>query len=267
MFAPARTLLAIASLTFPGLVAGCGGASQIAIGAPPAPRTTGTLVGPLCKYDSCTCAAAPGDAGAPEGARKRFEIRLRSTQPLWLSLPGDTVLYKDAERTEACFYVDLAPGQHPIALRASNKDGVSAEMVVREIGAATASFYDTLQFACGNPGVCSFEELAGLKAEFAAIPKGLRDVCGSTKIRGLSWDHGKAPDGTHPSELLVRATLDLYKFAPSKPSGDPTCGPGSAGRGGEVPAPDGTDAGPAVDGDPKADAGSTDGRATEPAGR
>lgn len=246
MFAPARTLLAIASLTTTGLVASCGGASQIAIGAPPAPRTTGTLVGPLCKYDSCTCAAAPGDAGAPDGARKRFEIRLRSTQPLWLSLPGDTVLYKDAERTEACFYVDLAPGQHPIALRASNKDGVSAELVVREIGAATASFYDTLQFACGNPGVCSFEELAGLKAEFAAIPKGLRDVCGSTKIRALSWDHGKAPDGTHPSELLVRATLDLYKFAPSKPSGDPTCGPGSARRG--EPAPDGTDAAPAPDG-------------------
>ena len=45
-----------------------------------------------------------------------------------------------------------------------------------------------------------------------------------TRINNIVWDHGKAPDGTHPSELVVRATLDVYKFAPDK-----TCGEG-AGR-------------------------------------
>ena len=34
---------------------------------------------------------------------------------------------------------------------------------------------------------------------------------------------GKAPDALHPSELLVRLTLDVYKFAPTKEHGDPSC--------------------------------------------
>lgn len=225
------------------ILVGCsGGARQVEIGPPPAARTTGTLAGPLCQYDRCTCRDG-GDAGDPDGARKRFEIRLISAQPLWLTMPGDTVLYKDAERVEACFYVDLAPGAHPIALRASNKDGVSAELFVRELGTKTKSWYDTFHFECGHPGACSFEELGALKGEYAQYARGLHDKCGSVKIKGITWDHGKAPDGTHPSELAVRATLDVYKFAPWKPHGDPTCGEGG-GRGpaeesGDQPAPEG----------------------------
>ena len=230
------------------VLAGCsGGGKQIAIGPTPAPRTTGTLAGPLCEYDKCTCADATHDPGVAEGGRKRFEIKLLSSQQLWASLPGDTVLYKTVEKPEVCFYVDLAPGQHPIRLRASNKDGVSAELQVREIGAKAKTMYSTFTFECGHPGVCSFEELDALKATYNAVDRGLHDKCGSTRIKNICWDHGKAPDGSHPSELVVEAPLDVYKFMPWKASGDPTCGEGGGRRdpnGEPAGPPDGTDPAP-----------------------
>ena len=214
------------------LAACSGGAKQIEIGPVPPRQTSGTLVGPLCRDTTCTCAQRTDEAGPADEGRKRFEIRLKSTQALWLRMPGDTLLYKDPEKVERCFYVDLAPGEHTIELRASDKDAVSAEVLVREIGAKTKSFYDTFHFECGNPGACSFEELDGVRAEYAKYQRNLHDPCGSTKIKGVLWDHGRAPDGTHPSDLVVRATLDVYKFAPWKPHGDPTCGEG----GGRPPA-------------------------------
>jgi hypothetical protein len=209
------------------LLAACGGGGhQITIGPPPPARTTGTLAGPLCQYDHCTCADAQHDPGVAEGNRKRFEIKLLSAQQLWATLPGDTVLYKTREAPAACFYVDLPPGQHPIRLRASDPNGVSAELQVHEIGAKAKTLYDTFTFECGNPGVCSFEELDALKAKYGTVKRGLHDPCGSTRIQNIGWDHGKAPDGTHPSELVVEATLDVYKFVPWKPHGDPSCGEG-----------------------------------------
>lgn len=235
------------------LVGSCsGGGHQISIGPVPAPRTTGTLAGPLCEYDHCTCADAEHDPGVPDNGRKRFEFRLSSAQQLWVSLPGDTVLYKTVEKPEVCFYVDLGAGQHRLSLRASNKDGVSAQLAVHEIGTKTKSVYDTFAFECGNPGVCSFEELDALKARYATVKRGLHDPCGSTRIKDIGWDHGKAPDGTHPSELVVQATLDVYKFAPWKPHGDGGCGEGGgrkdpdAGGGSGEPAPEasGTDPAP-----------------------
>ncbi|HLL22864.1 MAG TPA: hypothetical protein VK427_12070 [Kofleriaceae bacterium] len=210
------------------LLVGCsGGASQIKIGPTPDRVTTGTLVGPLCQGDQCTCGKTFDEIGAAENGRKRFEIRLASAQELWVTLPGHQ-LYKSPERAETCFYVDLAPGQHPVALRASNKDGVSAQLEIFELGAAAKTRYQTFKFACGHPGVCGFEDLDGAKASYKEVERGLHDACGSTKIKALDWDHGRAPDGQHPSELLVRLTLDVYKFMPEKPSGDASCSPRNA---------------------------------------
>lgn len=231
------------------LLAACGGGkTQIAIGPVPQPRTTGTLAGPLCEYDHCTCADAQHDPGVPEGTRKRFEIKLSSSQQLWATLPGDTVLYKSPEKAEACFYVDLAPGQHPIRLRASDKNGVSAQLDVREIGTKTKSVYQTFSFECGNPGVCSFEELDALKASYAQVKRGLHDACGSTRVKGINWDHGKAPDGSHPSELVVEATLDIYKFVPWKQHGDPTCGEGGGRKGPDGDGAESAEPAPPADG-------------------
>lgn len=212
------------------MLAGCSGSgSQIKIGPVPERATAATLAGPACTATECTCAKTFDEAGAPEGNRKRFEIKLTSAQELWVTLPG-TKLYKTPERAEACFYVDLAPGEHAVALRASNADGVSAQLEISELGAKAKTKYQTFKFSCGHPGVCAFDDLDTAKVSYKEFHKGLHDTCGSTKIKGINWDHGKAPDGQHPSELLVRLTLDVYTFMPEKPSGDPTCGAGEGAR-------------------------------------
>ncbi len=59
----------------------------------------------------------------------------------------------------------------------------------------------------------------------------LFDRCGTTKVKGISWDHGKAPDQLHSSELLVRLTLDIYKAAAWQQHGDDTCGKDGKRRG------------------------------------
>ena len=223
-------------------LAACGGATQIAIGPTPPPTTSGVLSGPLCNNDRCTCrdAGAPGDGGAgvpPDAGHKRFEIRLKSPQALWATV-GQTRLYKNAEQAEACFYVDLPAGATPVELRAHDPNGAAAEWDIRELGAKTKSYYDTFLFDCGVPGVCSFDELDSMKQSFAGLKQNLHDACGSTKVKGLTWDTGRSPDQLHPSELLVRLSLDIYTFEPWKPHGDPACGHGRPPKDGGSGAPD-----------------------------
>jgi hypothetical protein len=199
---------------------GCGGdRQQIAIGAPPAKATEAVLAGPLCTGDRCKCRSGADDAGEPAPGQKRFEIRLKSAQQLWMTIHGMR-LYKSAEAPEACYYVDLPSGDTPVEMRASDANGVSAEWTISEYGSKAKTWYDTFRFECGNPGVCSFDEIASKKAEYGGLPRGLHDACGSTRLKGISWDTGKAPDNEHPSELLVRLTLDVYKFLPEKAHGD-----------------------------------------------
>lgn len=209
---------------------------MIAIGPPPAKLTRATLAGPLCTADRCKCrdqsAAADGGAGVPEDGQKRFEIRMTSPNELWATVQG-AVLYKSPEQAETCFYVDLPSIDLPIELRASRPEGVAAKWTIRELGTKTKSWYDSFTFVCGSPGVCSFEDLDAAKAE-QRHPK--RDLCGSVKVKGIGWDTGKAPDQLHPSELLVRLTLGIYKFVPSKPHGA-DCAKKAAKAGEPEPAP------------------------------
>jgi len=207
-----------------------GTAHQISIGPPPPKMTDGVLAGPLCAGTECKCrdlnAAADGGAGVPNDAtHKRFEIRLTSPQELWAQV-GTNHLYKSAERPDACFYLDLPTGDSPVELRMSNKDGAAGAWAIRELGTKTKSYYDTFSFNCGVPGVCSFEELDRNKAEMQSMKRNLHDLCGSTKIQGVTWDQSKAPDGEHPTDVVVRLKLDVYKFAPWKVHGDETCGKG-----------------------------------------
>ena len=188
--------------------------------------THAPLAGPLCSGDTCKCRDAHADAGEPEAGKKRFEIRLQSANELWAKVAG-SVLYKNAERAEECFYVDFTPGDTPIELRASNKDGISAGIAIHELGTKTKSWYDTFAFECGVPGTCTFDDLDRAKAHAAAMPKqGLYDLCGSVKVKGLSWDTGKSPDMVRPDELLVRLSLHIYRFTPDRPHGDAECGKG-----------------------------------------
>lgn len=233
-----------------GLACGGAGHTQVVIGPPPPRETHAVLAGALCQDNLCSCRRnEPGDGGVgvPDTARKRYEIRLTSPQELWLTVNRKEVLYKSPERAEDCFYVDLPSGAQELELRASNPDGVSVGLQVHELGTKTRSWYDTFAFRCGVPGVCSLEELEGQKAEYAG-KHNLFDRCGTTKVKGLSWGHGSAPDQLHPSELVVRLTLDIYRFAAWKPHGDDTCGRGRRpGKGAEsgaesepVPPPDET---------------------------
>lgn len=191
--------------------------------------THGLLSGPLCGGDHCKCrevgAAADGGAGIPEDNKKRFEIRLQSAQELWAKV-GSDVLYKSAEQAEGCFYVDLTPGDTPVMLRASNKDGVSAALTIRELGTQTKSWYDSVVFNCGAPGVCSMDELAAFKDKVAQAPHHVMDMCGSVKLKGLDWATTRGPDQEHPGELQLQLVLDVYKRAPTLSHGDPSCGKG-----------------------------------------
>ncbi|HET7504866.1 MAG TPA: hypothetical protein VFK02_27775 [Kofleriaceae bacterium] len=248
--------MSVASVVSAGMVVtaglACGStAHQITIGPPPPRDTHAVLAGGLCADNRCTCrsegpggpAGGDGGVGVPETKdRKRYEFRLGpSPQELWVTINQTTVLYKSPERAEACFYVDLPTGAQQVELRASNPDGVSAAWQIHELGTRTRSWYDTFAFQCGAPGVCSFEELDANKAQLVGLNRQLLDRCGTTKVKGISWDHGKAPDQLHPSELLVRITLDIYRFAAWKQHGDDTCGQGGGRRGPSdepAPAPD-----------------------------
>jgi len=192
--------------------------------------TQGVLSGPLCEGDHCRCrdvaAKADGGAGTPADTKKRFEVRLGpSPQELWATV-GGIVLYKSPERPEACFYIDLAPGNTPVELRASDPSGVAAAWTIRELGTMTKSWYDSFAFACGAPGVCSFEELDENKEHYDQMKHHVADMCGSVKVNSLTWDTGKSPDQLHPSELLVRVALHIYRRAPTQVHGDPSCGKG-----------------------------------------
>jgi hypothetical protein len=219
-------------------VLACSGSTrqQIAIGPPPPRDTHAVLAGGLCQDNRCSCRSedgGDGGVGVPDTRdHKRFELRLLSANELWVTINGTTVLYKSPERADACFYVDLPLGAQQVELRASNPDGVSAGLQIHELGTRTRSWYDTFAFSCGVPGVCSYEDLEASKAQLGGGKRGVFDPCGTVKVKGISWDHGKAPDQLHPSELVVRLTLDIYRFAAWKPHGDATCGV----RGGRPPA-------------------------------
>ncbi|HEX7837933.1 MAG TPA: hypothetical protein VF469_10750, partial [Kofleriaceae bacterium] len=237
----AATLGAVAAAA----LSSCSGPSrpQIAIGPLPPRDTHAVLAGALCADNQCTCRGdGPGDGGVgvPEAteatnARKRYEFRMTSAYDLWVTINRTTVLYKSPERAEACFYVDLPSGDQQVELRAENPDGVSAGLQIHELGTRTKSWYDTFAWSCGVPGVCSFEDLEAQRAQLAGGKHNLFDRCGTTKVKGITWDHGRAPDQLHPSQLVLRLTLDIYRLAATKRHGDATCGQGR--RGSDVPAP------------------------------
>jgi hypothetical protein len=222
-------------------VACAGTAHPLAIPPPPPRDTHAVLAGGLCQDNRCSCRGDKGDGGVgvPDAAdRKRYEVRLGpSPHELWVTINKATVLYKSPERAEDCFYVDLPTGTQQVELRASNPAGVSVVLHIHELGTRTRSWYDTFSFVCGSPGPCSFEELEANKAKYVGVRRSLYDQCGTTKVKAIAWDHGKAPDQLHPSELLVRFTLDIYKFAAWKSHGDDTCGEGGGRGPDDEPAP------------------------------
>ncbi len=220
------------SLALSPIVAACGGATTpapTAVEPMPAAETTAPLAGPLCNGQSCVCRSLPGDdptggAGEAGPGLKRFEFRLGPSQWAQYVTLGEHTLYKSGERAEACFYVDLPAGEHTVTLRTQHEGGVHATLRVSEYGVAPASWYETFSFMCGEGGVCDNDTLAEQKTRYATVRQGKHDPCGSTKVRGLTWDTTTGPDNVTPDEVRVELVLQSYDFAPTKASGDPSCG-------------------------------------------
>lgn len=217
-------------LDFAGLLvcaaAACSGApsNYEPIPDPPGPQTVAELAGPLCQGQFCKCrslddAAAPGQA---EGKYKRFEFRLGPTNnELWATVENST-LYKSRERAMDCFYVDLLPGRHDVSIRAQGDNGFGARLKISELGAKGPWWYDTFEFSCGAPGLCDQETLRNWKNQITAY-KEKHDPCGSTKVKGVTWQTGVMPDNRHPSDIRIELTLQIYEFAPENAPGDEGC--------------------------------------------
>jgi hypothetical protein len=211
------------------VLASCGpppGSKALSLPAPT--QTTASLASKRCVDGLCSCRSPgsdePEDPPPAEGT-KRFEFKIGSGPGLvWVTLRGGQQLYKTTETAEACFYVDLpSPGKTEVTIQGRARvegEGVGAVVLVSEHSAK--GWYDTFAFRCGFPGPCEADSLRDWKNETDALPRQLRDPCGSTKLRGASWETGRLPDGAHPDAFAAQFTLDVYPFVPKAGPGD--CG-------------------------------------------
>ena len=105
--------------------------------------------------------AGDGGAGRARATRRTSGSRSGSTSPqeLWAQVGTNHALQERRSAPRRASTSTCRPGDSPVELRASNKDGVSAAWTIRELGTKTKSWYDTFVFNCGMPGVCSFDEL------------------------------------------------------------------------------------------------------------
>lgn len=186
--------------------------------------TRADLAGPLCSGRRCECKEAPDDAGLPAGIEKRYEVRVGPIPgEMWVKI-GEDVLYKSRERSTECFYLDLEPGEHTVAVRAREEAGLSAAVKISEMGSEGPWWYDTFKFSCGAPGRCTLERLQHWKERFVArAERNILDHCGSTAIRDLAWRTGRARDRIYPTSMYMRFTLDVYSFTPEYPPGHSEC--------------------------------------------
>jgi hypothetical protein len=206
------------------VVAGCGGGGKekpVLDMSPPA-ETSAQLVGARCHDGVCKC-RGDGDAKEdppPAEGLKRFEFKLSSGPgTVWVTINNSQKLVKDNEQADACFYVDLGPGQHQVAIygKASKEaGGVGAQLAVHEYYAnpKAPGWYDTFFFKCGFPAACDPDELRSWKDKMDAAPEHEQDPCGSTKVIHAQWHTGRLPDGAHPDEFVASAELKVYDFAP-----------------------------------------------------
>jgi hypothetical protein len=213
------------------VLASCGSTTLAPpIGPPPRPETRATLVGARCARPNSACQCRDPDRedpldkeDTPPAPYKRFEVRVGPIQnELWVTV-DDMVLYKSKERATECFYVDLVPGKHAVEIRGHGEDGFGAVVVIAELSAGGPWWYATFTFDCGAGGLCDRAGLLAWQESVRGVKKNLHAPCGSTKVRGIEWQHGRMPDALHPADLVVDFVLDIYAFATQHPPGFPAC--------------------------------------------
>ena len=190
--------------------------------------TEATLAGHRCSGNACTC-RAQGEAEEttpPAEGTKRFEVRLTVTGGKgWLTLAGNK-LAKIADAPEECWYLDLPPGEHALALDVKATDeqaGAGVDLRVREYRVEGAAWYDAFSWQCGDPESCSLEALDELKAAVSKDKRLLRDPCSAVRPRAVAWENGRVPDATHPADVRVTATLAVGKWTPTQAPETPGC--------------------------------------------
>lgn len=189
----------------------------------PGRATVATLAGPLCEGQACRCRDESGrSAGLPERPGwKRYEITIGPVDnELWVLVDG-MVLYKGVEKATACYFIDLPTGKHTVTLAAGNDRGLAARLAISELG--TRGSYATFQFGCGGPGPCVLDALDEWQASLSRYKRGVHDPCGSTRIRDIFWQTGKALERMYPTQLQLDFVLDVYDFSPKHAAGDPAC--------------------------------------------
>lgn len=202
-------------------------------------QTAATLAGHRCTTaTTCRCrdaglASDRVEKNAPAGDNKRFEFRVSSVSgQVWVTVDGQHKLYKNRERYEDCFYLDLGPGQHSVAIAGKadpSEPGVGLGLHVSEYRAKgkrkakggekageayELAWYDSFIMSCGVPGTCSRDQLVDWQDQIGGDRRLLRDHCGSSKVENLRWGTGRLPDGIHPEEIELSFELKIYPFVP-----------------------------------------------------
>jgi hypothetical protein len=151
-------LFALLTMALASVALSCSGSQATPqMPGPPDPTTRATLAGPLCDTAECQCSEDPAKIGLAEPGLKRFRVELGpSESELWTTI-GKNVMYKGKERATACFYVDLAAGEHPIGLRARGAGGFGAGMRISEIGGRYTEDDEGAEAADPNEGIEGIE--------------------------------------------------------------------------------------------------------------
>jgi hypothetical protein len=208
-----------------------------ACGAPPvaalSPRTEANLAGNRCQRGRCSCRALSADpdgqleTAAPAPGTRRFEWRLDAAPGVaWVVVDGKEQVFKDPQRPDGCFYLDLPPGDHRVRFRAAADDPngtVGGGLSIYEYNPKGPWWYDVFHVRCGSPEACAPEYLAAWKRDVEKDHRELTDPCGGVKIRDLRWQSGRRSDGFHLSWFEVGFAMHVYQRPWDKPPRNADC--------------------------------------------
>ncbi len=212
------------------------------------PPKSGPLVtaGARCQGAVCTCrpvddygrpTAQSNDEGAIADGQKRFELRTgRGFDKMTVTVDARGTLTKDASQAEpSCGYIDLPPGRHAVRVRVEAKEvaqGIHPRLIINEYGVKTSDWYNTFSFACGEHEACLKDDMKDWFDKARAVPRGIFDPCGSTRVEGLRWAVEHSPEQTL-EDLTLDFVVHVYKFDPRFPHGTDTCKGLSGGKAAE----------------------------------
>jgi hypothetical protein len=171
---------------------------------------------------------ADGEKEQVPAGLKRFELRIaRGVDATTITIDGRRALVRGTveQPAETCAYVDLAPGEHALSWREEAKTpevGIQPMLAIAEYGPAVNAWYHTLEVACTTAEGCLKDDMHAAIEKLGAVPRGLHDPCGSTRVKGLRWAAEHSPS-VKLEDATVELTLHVYGFATKHPPGSAEC--------------------------------------------